>query len=957
MGSIIVLAQQHKSHSAIKPLITFALLTPFFSSYTQAGTGACSGSGSIIVNTFRTITCLPQNNDAVTITNAGTISTSAHALWNRGFTNVSITNNGTVSANASFYDIGLDNRGEITVFINNGVFNSLGTTWAQGTENYGTIQQFINNGNYTTTGQFAYLIYNAATIGAFENNGTMQSNASSFGIGLFNGGSVTSFTNNGAFINNGSAFGGYGIYNTGTMQTITNTDTLTGASDSVDGYGIFNIGTVNTLNNSGRITGQGENANAIGVVNTNLLNTINNSGDIIGHANNARGIGLQNSGQVALLGNLGNITGQGGTAGTGIENSGTITTLTNDGQISATSSAATDVAIINTGAINTLNNNANGVIRADNANETAIDSSSATARLDTLNHAGLIDGRINTKNTTINLSGSNVRITGSVQNPLTGAGSGNGAINLLSGTTFTTENTFLSDTFNVLNNSQLNIADNTHSITVQNAAANAFNHAGTISVGAGVTGNILGNYTQAGTLNIGLVSNINFGKLNINGTATINNGANYDVDVAAINSLSVGQVVPGVVTATNLNNLASTLPVTDNSALFNFIAQQNGNQIDLVTLQGISAVSAVQQHNIPAGMCHARLVDKLLDSGATGDMRTVLDHLIGLPDAASVANAVAQTLPLNTAAMNHATANTIRQTSQAINRRQAYISTVYDKQYQQFWMEVLGSKINQRTRQHVSGYKLRNKGVIFGAEKNGLLNNTTMGLTFSTLNSQVDGQSYASGHQANIDSYQLSHYGQYRLPNQTQPTTLNWQAGYSNHAVRGSRYIGFINRTARAKYRINAAYAELSLARKYKFKELSITPSVGLSYEKLWSQDYQEKKAGALNLNIKKQTSEALRLKFDINAAYPLTDYTTLIANLGIDFDTINQRNEVRTQFINQCGSCKTKGFKPDPIRLNLGLGITYQPNPDFKAALQFGLDRQHQQIGQTGMITIEWKF
>lgn len=164
-----------------------------------------------------------------------------------------------------------------------------------------------------------------------------------------------------------------------------------GTVDSTAGFNaVRNYGTITHIDNRGVLTGL-----TSGIANSGSIDLVTNtsSGQIIGRAESA----IINYNTLTELNNAGLIDGE---AAYGIENPGIIDVLNNSGTITGANGA-----IVN------------------------------TRDLFTINNSGQILGSVVTADTTINLSGSAARISGAVTNT-------DGSVNLLSGASFTTENTF-----------------------------------------------------------------------------------------------------------------------------------------------------------------------------------------------------------------------------------------------------------------------------------------------------------------------------------------------------------------------------------------------------------------------------------------------------------------------------------------------------------------------------------
>ena len=136
--------------------------------------------------------------------------------------------------------------------------------------------------------------------------------------------------------------------------------------------------------------------------------------------------------------------------------------------------------------------------------------------------------------------------------------------------------------------------DNGQLFTLTNSS---FTNAGTLKVGTGSTGTIVGNFAQAstGVFQVGSTGSASgqYGVLTVSGTVTLPASAQFNVaagNAATCDGITVGTTLTGVITSTGAMSAAGGFAVTDNCTGVDFTAvQATANRIDLVAVSGPSS--------------------------------------------------------------------------------------------------------------------------------------------------------------------------------------------------------------------------------------------------------------------------------------------------------------------------------------------------------------------------------
>lgn len=723
--------------------------------------------------------------------------------------------------------------------------------------------------------------------------------------------------------------------------TVTSTGSITGVVNAIQ-IGVPTPGSTPPVNiqivNQGQLYGTTFN----GVRNYGEIGLVDNQGGMRGN-----NFGIVNSGVITLLNN--SSTGQiSGDLEGGILNYLTVVELNNQGFVGGYTAG---YGILNYSIFQTVNNS--GVIGGPAG---AIVNNGF---LDTINNSGQLLGSVSTSNTTINLSGTVARITGAVTN----AG---GSINLLSGTDYTTENTFSSDVFRINSGATLRTGSSAYTLTVNNGAANAFSNAGTLRVGEGVVANIVGNYSQSGAVRLGASSTTNHGRVAVQGDAELTSTATFVVDVNAVNSLANGQTLAGVVSATGaLTNNASTTNVSDDSALFDFLSVTNGNAVDLQVFavgsptpgSGAGIVAAVRENGLRSGVPMASVLDGYIRGGSTGtDWDAVTTALGQLSTNRDLATAVGQIMPslhgnAALAGLAHGASSGAALEEQRAATGQSGGSEAGGKT---LWVKPVGNWVDQNSVDGVSGYKMGTYGLVGGIQRD--LNAVSrLGFGLGYLKSNVDGQDFAVSHHSNIESVQLIGYGRHAL--NEAGLQLDWQGDYTRSSIDSQRVMSFIGRTADADYDGDALHVGVGLSQAYLINKMTVRPLVALDWRQFKSDAYTETGAGALNLQVNAQKARELILKVGAHVQGDLSSRTQWLTRAAVGYDLNSQRNAVTARFTGGGVAFTTDALPHSRAVAELGVGLRYRASETMEVTARYDVRLRKGLRDQSATVRLGWAF
>jgi outer membrane autotransporter protein len=914
--------------------------------------------------------------NAGSISNSGTISgrsgSGINILANSSSANASvgtITNSGTITGSNSGINISANSysaSASVGTITNNGTITGASSGVNISASYYyasASVDSITNSANGTISGQ--------------GNNGINISASSSASA------SVDSITNSANGTISGQGNNGINILANSTsasasVGTITNSGTITGANSGINisANSSSASASVGTITNSGTITGAGDgiNISASRSARASVDSITNNAGGTI--SGSSAGIRLStDSSASASVG--------------GIVNSGTITGYT--GIAVNSGSRITDG----------ITNNAGGIIRGTGG--TAIDLVGAGAAI-TVNNSGVIDGALKLGEDTtsvillpgppipgpiglmpgvpisvpgpvvlapahtLNLNG------GSITGEVTG---GQSSVVNVNGT-FTTGNIFNVGHFDIKNGGLLNME---HGITV--ASSTGLKNDGTLSVAAGKTATINGNYVQGttGVFETGASSETNYGKLVVNGTADLSASNKLAVKVSPSDTLRNGAVLNNVLQSSGTLN-AGALSVADNSALWNFTAATNdSNGIDVTSvLAPVPAPTpAPTPESVPAptplgttGMINntgigrsslgaAGVIDNFLVAGnATGGMQTVLNALGALPTQAEVAGAVMQMAPLVSAGTTQTTMKAMQGVNNVVQGRMDSGSGLSSgDEYQgsrHAWVKPFGSWADQKDRNGVPGYEADIYGLVLGTDKE-LSKSTRAGVAFAYSHSKVDGNSTIAVQRSKVDTYQAIVYGTHSIDDRTE---VHLQADIGTNKNSGSRVINFggINRTASSNYDSLSAHVGAGISQMVPVAaKTTFVPSVRADYTYLRDAAFTESGADALNLKVNRNSTDELILAVDGKLIHALSDATKLTANLGAGYDALSSRSSITASFVGGGAAFRTEGMEPSPWLMRGGLGVVVNNANGLEVSTSYDIEARKGFTNQTASIKFRLPF
>ena len=473
------------------------------------------------------------------------------------------------------------------------------------------------------------------------------------------------------------------------------------------------------------------------------------------------------------------------------------------------------------------------------------------------------------------------------------------------------------------------------------------------------------NQTADSILQVGVNSVTESGKLVVAGTATFDLDSQIHVNVAEAKGLTVGANLGNIIEAGAL--LSGGFVVTDNLAFFDFEVSVDNNSVSLSVVEGTdengekaTISNYVKNQQFTAGLGSAKVLNDFFagDVAGTAGMDDVVTAFTQMATGKDVADAVAQTLPLMSGSSAKASTSVMQANSNVVSARQSGLSSgdgfITDKHA---WVKPVGSLAKQDARNGVSGFDASTFGIIGGLD--GDLNDTTsIGFALSYMNTNLDGSGSNATNSASIDAYQAIAYGQHQFGEQFHNLDLSWQAALGFNQTDGTRRITFMDSKAKSKYNSYTSNLSVGLGRTFAMdSDTSITPSVRAAYSYIKDDSYQESGAGALNLDVASNTTDALVISVNGDFSRRIADQAALLASAGVGYDLLNDASSSTASFAGGGAAFTTNGLELSPVVITAGVGVNYALNDATDITVRYDLEGRSDFLSQTASAKVTWVF
>lgn len=469
---------------------------------------------------------------------------------------------------------------------------------------------------------------------------------------------------------------------------------------------------------------------------------------------------------------------------------------------------------------------------------------------------------------------------------------------------------------------------------------------------------VQGNYVQASgaTFSTRVLDGTTYGRLVVNGTATLPHLANVFVNVANPSQPFTVSSLNNVISAGTLAS-DGTYNVTSNSQLFNFTGVKDANTLDLkLAAKSSTGVRDAVKGN-PAAQAAARVLDSQLAKGSGSELSS---YFVSATSPSEVSRAVSQSLPLTNALP--ASQFMLEHITDTLRERLAespMLGASFAQPQGGLWIKPFGARMadNQRAG---NGFAASVGGTLFGAEAV-LSRATRLGVAFAYGNSQANDAGAGSGRANQLELYQFTAYGSHLLDELTE---LSVHVGMGQNQSEGRRTLslGGGNSQASASVDSQILTSGVALSRRVPLSEATtLTPSLSADYTRVHDEAYQERGAASiapLLLEVNARTTEQLLLGLDTRVSHYLTPGIEIKGKLGVAYDVLDEGNVVNAAFAGAPGQAfRTPGSDLGPWVLRGGLEFTSVSQGGTRVSFAMDMQTRAGYTEQTGTMRVSVPF
>ncbi len=492
----------------------------------------------------------------------------------------------------------------------------------------------------------------------------------------------------------------------------------------------------------------------------------------------------------------------------------------------------------------------------------------------------------------------------------------------------------------------------------------AMTNAGTAYVANGTT-LTAGSFAGAGTYQIEASDAGTIGTLETTDFGKLASGGAIDLAGETVNFNVTGNITTGTIASVFVGGGAAVdaASVTDNSYRYSFDLQSNLNDFDIV----VSKVSAASVGLTTSNDNALTILDTLENSTDT-QIAAAVDNVAAATTQVAANEVIESVLPSVDAGAVGAIFDASVQSLDVTETRLASLRNGGETGMvagemtngMQAWIQAFGKLAQQDDRSGVNGYDADTYGIAVGVDTANAIKGGTVGMALSYANTEVDSDN-ANTTSSDIDSYQISLYGDYDINEQTY---VAGTLAYANNSIEQVRHnVGAVTGlTASADYDSNQVIAYAEAGRHIPVTASgTLTPSVLAHYQHISVDDYTETGAGGLNLSSNNDSIDVFELGLGAEMAWDLQDTNGAkvrpAVNVGYRYDVIGDSVDASSTFAGGGAAFTTQGVDPAQGKFNVGASIGYAMDNNWELTADYNLDIKEDYDAHTGYVRAGYKF
>ncbi|MEH6496305.1 MAG: autotransporter domain-containing protein [Pseudomonas marincola] len=273
------------------------------------------------------------------------------------------------------------------------------------------------------------------------------------------------------------------------------------------------------------------------------------------------------------------------------------------------------------------------------------------------------------------------------------------------------------------------------------------------------------------------------------------------------------------------------------------------------------------------------------------------------------------------------------------------------------WFKPFGNWIDQDKEVGIAGFDAATYGMAFGADTT-VADNSHVGVSFAYANSSVNGDG-AGESEADINSYQITLYGDYTDKNYY----VEGSIGYAFNDNEVSRVIDFMgtDTVASGDYGSSQFMANVNVGVPQHIEGATyFTPTVGVAWTHVTSEDYTETGAGGLNQSVDIDDMDvvvvSLGAKFHTAVQVGGGRLVPEI-HAGINYDLVGDEAAASAAFTGGGAAFTVEGAEVQQFGGGAGLGVTYESGNVWSIGATYDADLKSNYISHSAVFEARFKF